>query len=310
MKKKICLTIPIFNNQNSIEILYNRLKESLKKANEIDYKFIFVDDDSSDNSRAIIEEICKSDPNVTGIFLTKNFGQAAALCAGFDNSNGDYFGTIDGDLEDPPEIVHDMMDHLKDDKFDIIIAERIATNVTTFRKILSKIVYFIFRIGNETAPKNSFNVWLMNKRMFEEFSKITNGYPQYEIYELGFKKKIISYERQKSNNIKSNQSTLKLFTNFFEMTINSSSIFFKYIFIIGFFIFLGTIANFLFMIFEYLSKSEKNSGGLYAILIYISFFGSLNLLFLGIIGNYLLKLIKENSKYKNYYIKEIINYSK
>ena len=119
MKKKICLTIPIFNNQNSIEILYIRLKESLKKTNEIDYKFIFVDDDSSDNSRTIIKKICETDPNVTAIFLSKNFGQAAALCAGFDNSNGDYFGTIDGDLEDPPEIVHDMMGHLKDDKFDI-----------------------------------------------------------------------------------------------------------------------------------------------------------------------------------------------
>lgn len=310
MKKKICLTIPIFNNQNSIEQLYDRLKENLKKTNEIDYKFIFVDDDSSDNSRTIIKEICKSDPNVTAIFLSKNFGQAAALCAGFHNSNGDYFGTIDGDLEDPPEIVHDMINHLKDDKFDIIIAERITTKVNIFRKITSKIANFIFRISFRDAPKNGFNVWLMNKKMFEEFSKITNGYPQSEIYELGFRKKIIFYERQKSKNIKSNQSILKLFTNFFEMTINSSSIFFKYIFIIGTFLFLCTIANFLYMIFEYLNGSEKNSRGLYAILTYISFFGSLNLLFLGIIGNYLLKIIKDYSKRNKYYINEIINNSK
>jgi len=310
MKKKICLTIPIFNNQNSIELLYNRLKESLKKANEIDYKFIFVDDGSSDNSRSIIKEICKSDPNVTGIFLSKNFGQAAALCAGFDNSNGDYFGTLDGDLEDPPEIINDMINHLNNEKFDIIIAERISTKVSIFRKITSKLTNFIFRIAFRKAPKNGFNVWLMNKRMFAAFSRITNGYPQYDIYELGFKKKIISYERQKSKNINSNQSILKLFTNFFEMTINSSGIFFKYIFIIGIFIFLSSIANFLYMIFEYFNGSEKNSKGLYAILTYISFFGSLNLLFLGIIGNYLLKIIKDYSKSSKYYIEEIINNSK
>ena len=124
------------------------------------------------------------------------------------------------------------------------------------------------------------------------------------------KKKIISYERQKSKNINSNQSILKLFTNFFEMTINSSGIFFKYIFIIGIFIFLSSIANFLYMIFEYFNGSEKNSKGLYAILTYISFFGSLNLLFLGIIGNYLLKIIKDYSKNNKYYIEEIINNSK
>jgi dolichol-phosphate mannosyltransferase len=307
MKKKICLTIPIFNNQNSIELLYNRLRETLKKISEIDYKLIFVDDYSLDNSRTIIKEICKSDKNVTAIFLSKNFGQAAALCAGFHYSNGDYFGTLDGDLEDPPEIMYDMINHLKEDKFDIIIAERSSTKVNLFRKITSKITSFIFRISFKNAPKNGFNVWLMNKKMFGEFLRITSGYPQSEIYELGFRKKIVSYQRQKSKNIKSNQSILKLFTNFFEMTINSSSIFFKYIFIIGFFIFLLTIGNFLYMLIEYYSGSEKNFRGLYAILTYISFFGSLNLLFLGIIGNYLLKIIKDYSKKKKFYIEEIIN---
>ena len=307
MKKKICLTIPIFNNQNSIELLYYKLKKSLKKAKDINYKFIFVDDGSTDNSRVIIKKICKSDLNVTGIFLSKNFGQAAAICAGFNNSNGDYFGTLDADLEDPPEIIKDMIDYLKDDKFDIIIAERISTQVNIFRKITSNLATLIFRIAYRDAPKNGFNVWLMNKKMFAEFSKITNGYPQSEIYELGFKKKIISYERQKSKNIKSNQNILKLFTNFFEMTIDSSGIFFKYIFIIGVFIFLFSVANFLYMLFEYLNGSRNNSEGLYAILTYISFFGSLNLLFLGIIGNYLLKIIKESNKKSKYYVDEIIN---
>ena len=70
------------------------------------------------------------------------------------------------------------------------------------------------------------------------------------------------------------------------------------------------MANFFYMIFEYLNGSEKNSKGLYAILTYISFFGSLNLLFLGIIGNYLLKIIKDYSKNNKYYIEEIINNSK
>ena len=143
--------------------------------------------------------------------------------------------------------------------------------------------------------------------MFAEFSKITNGYPQSEIYELGFKKKIISYERQKSKNIKSNQNILKLFTNFFEMIIGTSGILFKYIFIIGVFIFLFSVVNFLYMLFEYLNSSRNNSNGLYALLTYISFFGSLNLLFLGIIGNYLLKIIREGNKKNKYYVDEIIN---
>jgi glycosyltransferase involved in cell wall biosynthesis len=307
MKKKICLTIPIFNNQNSIEILYNRLKESIKKTKEFDYKFIFVDDYSSDNSRTIIKKICETDPNVTAIFLSKNFGQAAALCAGFDNSNGDYFGTIDGDLEDPPEIVYDMMGHLKDDKFDIIIAERITTKVNFFRKITSRLTSFLFTISFRDAPKNGFNVWLMNKKMFKEFHKITNGYTQADIYELGFRKKIINYERQRSYNRESKQSILKLFNNFFMMIINSSEIFFKLIFIFSFVIFIYSIGNIIFMVFEYFYHPEKNPRGLLAILTYITFFGSLTLLFLGIIGNYLLNLIKINSRKSKYYINDIIN---
>ena len=305
--KKICLTIPVYNNEESLIQLYNRLKESLKKNKDIDYNFIFVDDDSSDNSRVIIKEICKSDAKVVGIFLSKNFGQAAAICAGLDNSEGDYFGTLDADLEDPPEIIHEMINQIKDEKFDVIIAERISTKVNLFRKILSKITYLFFRIYFKDSPKNGFNVWLMNKKMFAEFSKITNGYPQYEIYELGFRKKIIPYEREKSKNRKSNQSILKLFNIFLGITIKSSDLLFKYIFIIAFVIFLLSFVNFLYMLIDYYINPIKKADGLYAILTYISFFGTINLLFLAIIGNYLFKIIKDNSKNKKYYIKEIVN---
>ena len=307
-KSKICLVVPIFNNENSIKLLYNTFKEIVNNKIKINYKLILVDDNSSDNSIGVIREICMSDPNVTGIFLSKNFGQAAALCAGFDNSDGDYFGTIDGDLEDPPEIVNEMFDHLKDDKFDIVIAERASSKVTIFRKITSYISYFIFRIGTKGAPKKSFSVWLMNKKIFKHFSRITNGFPQIEIYELGFRKKIISYERQKSKNFKSNQNIFELFDNFFELIIATSAIIFKIIFVLGSLIFLLSILNILYMLFQYVNNTGNVPRGLPAILAYISFFGSLNLLFLGMIGIYLLKL--KNNKNNKYYIQEIINNSK
>jgi dolichol-phosphate mannosyltransferase len=307
-KSKICLVVPIFNNENSIKLLYNTFKEIVNNKIKINYKLILVDDNSSDNSIGVIREICMSDPNVTGIFLSKNFGQAAALCAGFDNSDGDYFGTIDGDLEDPPEIVSEMFDHLKDDKFDIVIAERASSKVTIFRKITSYISYFIFRIGTKDAPKKSFSVWLMNKKIFKHFSRITNGFPQIEIYELGFRKKIISYERQKSKNFKSNQNIFELFDNFFELIIATSAIIFKIIFVLASLIFLLSILNILYMFFQYFNNTGNVTRGLPAILTYISFFGSLNLLFLGMIGIYLLKL--KNNKNNKYYIQEIINNSK
>jgi hypothetical protein len=91
------------------------------------------------------------------------------------------------------------------------------------------------------------------------------------------------------------------------MIINSSEIFFKLIFIFSFVIFIYSIGNIIFMIFEYLYYPEKNPRGLLAILTYITFFGSLTLLFLGIIGNYLLNLIKNNSRKSKYYINDIIN---
>lgn len=305
--KKICLTIPVYNNESSLKLLHNSLNENLKKTIDIDYNFIFVDDGSSDNSRVIIKEICRLDPRVTGIFLSKNFGQPNALCAGFDNSEGDYFGTLDADLEDSPEIILEMMNHIKDDKFDIIIAEKISRKVNLFRKISSIITYFIFRIYYKNSPKNGFNVWLMNKKMFKEFSLITNGYHQHEIYELGYRKKIILYERQISKNRKSNQSILKLVTSFFEITIKSVDIIFKYIFIIGIFIFLLSTVNFLYMLINYFINPIKKPDGLYAILTYISFFGTINILFLTIIGNYLIKIIKDNNKNKKYHIEEIVN---
>ena len=69
---------------------------------------------------------------------------AATLCAWFDNSNDDYFGALDGDLEDPPEIAHDMMDHLKDYKFGVNIAERISAKINIFRKLHLRLLILLY----------------------------------------------------------------------------------------------------------------------------------------------------------------------
>ena len=90
-------------------------------------------------------------------FFCKNYGQATALLAGFNNANGDFIGTLNADLEDPPELINKMLSFLNDNEFDVVIAERNKTESSLFRKILSYAAHKLIRIRICNYRKKGFN---------------------------------------------------------------------------------------------------------------------------------------------------------
>lgn len=306
MKKKICLILPVYNNEGSLKLLYNRLTETLKKIKNCKYKLIFVDDGSEDRSKLILERISKSDTSAVSIFLSKNYGQATALLAGFNNANGDFIGTLDADLEDPPELINKMLSFLNDNEFDVVIAERNKTESSLFRKILSYTAHKLIRIGIYNYPKKGFNFWIMKKNSFKELLRITNGYCQFDIYKLDLKIKTILYNRNKSFNVKSQQNTFNLFTNFFEMIAPAIEKILKFFILFGILIFIFSFINIIIIIGQhfFLANFEKD---LRILIVYISLFGGLNILMLGVLGIYLTRTKKDIPTYR---ISKIINNSK
>ena len=304
MNKKISIIIPVFNNQDSLELLHTQIVKIFKENSHIEYQIIFVDDCSNDNSREILKKINKINPKVTLIFLTNNYGQGPAVKAGFDNADGDYFVTIDADLQDPPEIILEMFNHSYDDKFDVIVAARLSSERNILRRICSFVSNLIIRASIKDYPIGGFNCWLMNKKFFDIYIKLTSGMSQIDIFKIGLKRKVIYYEKRKRLYGSSQYSFASLLSVFFDLISESANKIFKIIFISGLIIFIISILNVLIMSFNYLIWGNSNPKGTLAILAYISLFGAINILFIGIVGIYLVKII-DNKKNK-YYISEII----
>ena len=105
----LSVVIPIYNNADCLDELSGRLAASLSAARIANYEVIFVDDGSQDDSRAVLRRLCHQEARIKLIGLTRNFGQQLAITAGFDCSRGDAVLVMDGDLQDPPEVIPEFL---------------------------------------------------------------------------------------------------------------------------------------------------------------------------------------------------------
>ena len=116
---ELSIVIPLLNENESIEELHQWISISLDK-HKYKYEIIFVDDGSTDNSWSIISKLAKKNNNTRGILFSKNYGKSQALHAGFKSSNGQFIITMDADLQDSPEEIHEMVNRLKEKNLDLI----------------------------------------------------------------------------------------------------------------------------------------------------------------------------------------------
>ena len=116
---ELSIVIPLLNENESIEELHQWISLSLDK-HKYKYEIIFVDDGSTDNSWSIISKLAKKNNNTRGILFSKNYGKSQALHAGFKSSNGQFIITMDADLQDSPEEIHEMVNRLKEKNLDLI----------------------------------------------------------------------------------------------------------------------------------------------------------------------------------------------
>ena len=107
--KKISIVIPMYNEQEVAEICYQRIKNVLNKLSRYDYELIIVDDGSKDKTLEIVTKIAETDDKVVIISFSRNFGHQAAVTAGLRETTGDAVVIIDADMQDPPEVVEEMV---------------------------------------------------------------------------------------------------------------------------------------------------------------------------------------------------------
>ena len=298
MKYKYTLLFCVYNNTETLKELYNRTVKVLK---DIDYKLLFINDGSLDNSKEIIEEICLRDKNVELINLNKNKGQINGILTGMRNIETDFLISLDADLQDPPEIISNLIELSKNQDIDLVIAARKSTEENFIKKITSSIHHRLINFSNKLYPRNGFNVFCVKKNLYKKISLIPESMLCLQIDLLEYSSKINTfyYDRKKSKNNISKSSFFWRLDYSLKMITHGSLQPLRFCLIFGFIVTIMSFLYILYILFHYFFLGDFPYKGWPPIIILSLFFGSLSLFFTGILGEYLselLKILKTNKK--------------
>ena len=316
MVKNISVIIPSFNEEENIKELYERIVKVLGEININDYEIIFIENGSSDNSLNILKNINALNDKVKIISFSRNFGYQNAILAGLDYSKKDHACILDGDLQDPPEIIKNFV--LKaDDGFDVVYGVRKKREATFFKKISYKLFYFVYqKLSEISVPKEVGEFCLINRKVINHLIKLRerNLFIRGLRSWVGFNQTGIEYNRMERNKGNAKFSLYGSFILGLDGIISFTLIPLRIALILGLIMFAISIIYFLFVFVTKLLVVFGFKIPLWLImpkgltimnLIMITFL-SLIVLILGIIGEYIGKIYTEVKDRPRYIVKELV----
>lgn len=309
----ISIVIPVYNNEKTIKQLCNDITNILDKNNyNKKYNIILINDGSTDNSWNEIKLIYAENPKIYKLInLTKNFGQLSAILSGLSNCNSNCVVCISADLQDTPEIIPQMIKAWQEGS-NIVIANRKSRDDGIIYNILSQIAWKIIRLFiSKDIPKNGFDYFLIDKKVKDFYiqNSETHSFIQGLILSYGEKPFLIDYDRKKSNQGPNlTTSTSRRFQYFIDGIFGYSFLPLRMLTILGSAVFLSTILYTLYIFIMYFNKGAVVTGWS-SLAISIALLNGLILFGLGIIGEYLIRILGEVRNRPKYVIKEIIQSS-
>jgi polyisoprenyl-phosphate glycosyltransferase len=307
----ICsVVVPFYNEQEVVEESYYRLKKAMDAINE-SYELIFVNDGSRDRTGSIISKICESDNTVKFIDFSRNFGHQVAITAGMDFAEGEAIVVIDGDLQDPPEVIYKMIEKWREG-YDVVYGKRIERKGDTFFKKLSAAVFYRFlkKMTDVDIPVDTGDFRLIDRKVCEALKQINerNRYIRGIISWLGFKQTGVEFVREKRF-AGVTKYPLKKMLKFASDAITSFSYKpLKLATYVGFFM---SILSFIYLLVVLYLKLFTNSTiqGWTSILVVSLFSNGVILMMLGIIGEYIGRIYDEAKGRPLYLIRQLKNFS-
>lgn len=296
--KRISVLVPCYNEEDSLPLFYKELCTLMNNHPKYDWELLFINDGSKDQTIQIIKTLCKSDNRICYIDLSRNFGKENAMLAGFDYVTGDCMIIMDADLQDPPALIPDMINYWEQGYEDVYAKRKSRGEESWLRKRLSLLFYSILQKSTRfEVLKNVGDFRLLDRKCIEALKELRESerYTKGMFCWIGFKKKEIIFDRGNRIAGKSNWSFFKLFnlaiegiTSFTTTPLRLSSIF-------GFLIALGAFILMLYYLFKTLVYGDPIQGFPTLITI-ILFLGGIQLISIGILGEYLGRVFNETKK--------------
>ena len=304
--KKISLVVPCYNEEEVIKIFYNEIQKIKKDFDNVCFEIIFVNDGSRDKTLELMRELSNND-DVRYVSFSRNFGKEAAMYAGLETSTGDYVAIMDADLQDPPALLKEMYEILESGEYDSVATRRVTRKgEPVIRSFFARLYYKIInKISKTEIVDGARDFRLMTRQMVnavlevKEYNRFSKGIFSW----VGFRTKWLEYENVERAAGETKWSFWKLFLYSLDSIVAFSTVPLSIASVMGILFCFVAFLIIIFIIVRTLIYGDPTSG--WPSMVCIMFFiGGVQLLCIGVIGQYLSKAYLEVKKRPIYIVAE------
>ena len=304
--KKISLVVPCYNEQEVIKLFYDEIQKIKKDFKNVSFEIIFVNDGSKDKTLDLMRELSEND-DVRYVSFSRNFGKEAAMYAGLEASTGDYVAIMDADLQDPPALLKEMYEILESKEYDSVATRRVTRKgEPVIRSFFARLYYKIInKISKTEIVDGARDFRLMTRQMvnsvlsLKEYNRFSKGIFSW----VGYRTKWLEYENVERAAGETKWSFWKLFLYSLESIVAFSTVPLSIASVMGILFCFVAFIIIIFIIVRTLMFGDPTSG--WPSMVCIMFFiGGVQLLCLGIMGQYLSKTYLEVKKRPIYIVAE------
>ena len=303
-KKLVTILIPAYNEEEVLPMLYERLVKLMDSLPQYNFEILFVNDGSKDKTLELIKKMRKNDSRICYVNLSRNYGKETAMIAGFDYINGDCMINIDADLQDPPELIPEMLKYWEEGYDDVYAKRRSRKGESPLKKLTSWGYYRVLQsMTNIKIQTDTGDFRLLDRRCVEairqmrESQRYTKGLYSW----IGYKKKEILYDRDARAAGKTKWNYRKLANLSIDGITSFTTAPLRWAALIGMFV---SLLGFIYMMVIIVKTLIYGIDlpGYASMMVIILFLGGLQLIFLGVIGEYLGRAFYETKSRPLYFI--------
>lgn len=304
--KKITIIVPSYNEEESIPYLYDRLNTMMNNLNNYAFEVLFVNDGSKDKTLELIKELRSKDERISYVNFSRNFGKETAMIAGLDYATGDCVIFIDADLQDPPELIPELIKYWEEGYDDVYARRNSRKGETFLKKFTSKMYYKVLQsLTRVEIQKDTGDFRLLDRRCVNALKKLRESQrcSKSMFSWIGYNKKEVRYDRDPRIAGKTKWNYKKLV----DLAIDGITAFTTSPLRVSTFLsiptFLAFLIYFIYVIVEAVKLSTGIQGIQVLILLTLFFFGTMMLL-IGIVGEYLGRIFNETKNRPLYFVDE------
>lgn len=301
--KKVTLLIPVYNEEMMLPRLYGRLLELTERNASYEWEILFVNDGSKDNTLEVIRELRRKDSRISYLNLSRNFGKETAMLAGFDYAEGNCCVIMDADLQDPPELVDEMLRYWEDGYDDIYAKRRHRGKESWLRRQLSLTFYRLLqRMSRVDILPNVGDFRLLDRRCILSLRQLRERerYTKGLFCWIGFRKKEIAFDRGDRLAGESSWSFFKLLNLAIEGITSASTAPLRIATLFGFIVSAASFTYGLYFFLKTIIYGDEPAG-FPTLIIVMLFLGGIQLLSLGVIGEYIGRIFSETKNRPAYF---------